>query len=149
MSGASHREVAVSVVAAVDVEGARLQLGPCSGAQRWVPLGSAAGTALRVRIAAQQLVWRRRGSPWDPQWAPSAMAKPAREYPANSVAPSVSANLSLALQRAGICRVGVRPRSVREYAANRIYALTGRVEDVAGVLGLSSLDTAARYIDSR
>jgi hypothetical protein len=66
-----------------------------------------------------------------------------------NLAPSVSANLSLALQRAGICRVGVRPRSVREYAANRIYALTGRVEDVAGVLGLSSLDTAARYIDSR
>ncbi|MDQ3663628.1 MAG: hypothetical protein M3353_03080 [Actinomycetota bacterium] len=36
---------------------------------------------------------------------------------------------------------------MREFAANRIYALTGRVEDVARLLGLASLDTAARFLD--
>jgi hypothetical protein len=56
-------------------------------------------------------------------------------------------SLSRALHRAGVTRVGVRPRSVREFAANRTYALTGRVEDVAHLLGLSSLDTAAHFVD--
>jgi hypothetical protein len=56
-------------------------------------------------------------------------------------------NLSRALHRAGITRAGVRPRSVREYAANNTYALTGRVEDVAQLLGLASLDTAAGFLD--
>jgi len=79
---------------------------------------------------------------------PLAMHRPVLEYPANSVAPSVSMNLSRALSAAVVTRDGVRPRSVREYAANRTYALTGRVEDVAHQLGLASLDTAAGFLDS-
>jgi hypothetical protein len=75
------------------------------------------------------------------------MHRPAFEYPLNSIAACVSVNLSTALARAGVARVGVRPGSVREYAANYAYAVTGRVEDVAELLGLSSLDTAARFVD--
>lgn len=75
------------------------------------------------------------------------MHRPVLEYPASSVAPTVSMNLSRALQRAGVTRAGVRPRSVREFAANRTYALTGRVEDVADLLGLASLDTTAGFLD--
>jgi hypothetical protein len=78
---------------------------------------------------------------------PLAMHRPFVEYPADSVAPTVSMNLSRCLSAAGVTRDGVRPRSVREYAANRTYALTGRVEDVAHLLGLASLDTAAGFLD--
>ena len=102
---------------------------------------------MRTRIAAQRLVWRRLHRAWDPLMVPLAMHRPLVEYPANSVAPTVSMNLSRALQRAGVTRNGVRPRSVREYAANRTYAVTGRVEDVAHLLGLASLDTAAGFLD--
>jgi len=59
----------------------------------------------------------------------------------------VSDNLGRALRYAGISRSGVRPKSVREYAANTVYAKTQRIEAVAEQLGLSSYDTAARLID--
>ncbi len=42
---------------------------------------------------------------------------------------------------------GVQPKSVREYAANAVYATTQRIEAVAEHLGLTSYDTAARLID--
>ena len=77
------------------------------------------------------------------------MHKPAAAYRPQSVAPTVSMNLSRALRAAGITRCGARPRSLREYAANRVYSHTGRVEDVAGQLGLRSLDTALRFGPSR
>ena len=102
---------------------------------------------LRTRIAAQRLRWRRLSRVWDPLVVPLAMHRPLLDYPPNSIAPTVSTNLSRALQRAGVTRAGVRPRSVREFAANRTYALTGRVEDVAQLLGLPSLDTAAGFLD--
>jgi len=41
----------------------------------------------------------------------------------------------------------VRPRSVREYAANALYAELGSVEQVAHRLGVDSLDATARLID--
>lgn len=75
------------------------------------------------------------------------MHRPVSAYPAESVAPTVSMNLSRGLKRAGITRVGVRPRSCREYAANAAYARTGRVEDVARHLGMASLDAAYRLLD--
>jgi integrase len=145
LAGGSHREISEAVVADVDVEQARLRLP--SGGERWRALDPAAMATFRTRIAAQRLRWRRLSSPWDPLVVPLAMHRPLLEYPASSVAATVSMNLSRALQRAGITRAGVRPRSVREFAANRTYALTGRVEDVAQLLGLASLDTAAGLLD--
>jgi len=68
-------------------------------------------------------------------------------YPPETIAPGVSSTIARALVRAGLNRPGLRPRSLREYAANRSYALTGRVEDVAIMLGLQSLDTAYSFID--
>ena len=60
----------------------------------------------------------------------------------------MSNNLGLAIRHAGIHRAGVRPKSVREYAANAIYARSQRIESVAEQLGMISLDTAARMIVS-
>jgi len=147
LAGGSHREISEAVVADVDIDQARLRLRGPSGGERWRPLDPAAVATLRTRIAAQQLKWRRLSRAWDPVVVPLAMHRPLLEYPLNSIAPTVSSNLSRALQRAGVTRAGVRPRSVREFAANHTYALTGRVEDVAQLLGLASLDTAAGFLD--
>ncbi len=147
LAGGSHREISEGVVADVNVDQARLRLRGTSGAERWRALDLAAVATLRERIVAQRLIWRRLSRAWDPLVVPLAMHRPVLEYPANSVAPSVSMNLSRALQGAGVSRAGVRPRSVREFAANRTYALTGRVEDVADHLGMASLDTAAGFLD--
>ena len=147
LAGGSHREASEAVVGDVDIDGARLRLGGPLVGERWVPLDEVAVAMLRIRIAAQRVTWRRLHRAWDPLVVPLAMHRPLVEYPANSVAPTVSMNLSRALNTAGVTRAGVRPRSVREYAANRTYALTGRVEVVANQLGLASLDTAAGFLD--
>lgn len=84
-----------------------------------------------------------------PERGPLALTRPLATYPLESVAPTVSTNLTRALTAAGVHRPGVRPRSVREYAANRLYALTGRIEDVAAHLGIESLDSARRLIDNQ
>ncbi len=59
----------------------------------------------------------------------------------------MSANLSRALRLAGIHRAGAQPKSVREYAANAVYATTQRIEAVSEQLGVPSYDSAARLID--
>lgn len=74
---------------------------------------------------------------------------PLTSYPLNSVAPTVSNNLGLALRHARIRRAGVQPKSVREYAANAVYAKTERIEAVAEQLGVPSYDTTARLIAAR
>ena len=48
----------------------------------------------------------------------------------------MSDNLGRALRHAGIHRAGVQPKSVREYAANAVYATTQRIEAVAEQLGI-------------
>ncbi len=45
-------------------------------------------------------------------------------------------------------RPHIRPKSIREYAANELYARSERIEDVAAQLGVDSLDSAARLIDA-
>jgi hypothetical protein len=51
------------------------------------------------------------------------------------------------LKSAGIYQPGVvRAESVREWLAVRVYAQTGRLEEVAVRLGMSSLDAAAHIV---
>jgi hypothetical protein len=115
--------------------------------ERVVNVDAAAGAALAARISEVRRLSRRFDVRWDPESAPLAMHRPVGAYRAESVAPTVSMNLARALDRAGISRAGVRPRSCREYAANVVYARTGRVEDVAAELGIASLDSACRLIE--
>jgi hypothetical protein len=52
-----------------------------------------------------------------------------------------------ALAKAGLgASDGVRPSSIHEYVANRVYAETGSMEAVAVRCGLRSLDAAARLV---
>jgi hypothetical protein len=147
LMGASHREISEAVLADVDFLSGSLRLGRGTTADRWIALDGASPVVLQERLAAQQRARRRRGQLWNPRSVPLAMHRPLASYPPSSVAPSVSMSLSRALHRAGVTRAGVRPRSVREFAANGTYALTRRVEDVAQRLGLSSLDAAAHFVD--
>jgi integrase len=135
LAGASHAEIAQLMVSDADLDLRFLVLGS-NRSRRTVFLDSASLTALRTQMAALRKAYRRAKTGWDPALAPLAMHKPVGAYRPQSVAPTVSMNLSRAMNRAGITRPGVRPRSVREYAANRVYAQTGRVEDVTPAAGL-------------
>ncbi len=147
LTGATHAEVARAVVADADLEAALVRLGCGTRFERTVDLNVAANTSLTARVRSQRLEWRRRKRSWDPESVPLAMHRPVSAYRADVVAPTVSMNLARAMKRAGVTREGVRPRSCREYAANAIYARTGRVEDVAERLGIVSLDAAYRVLD--
>lgn len=149
LTGASHAEVAAIVLADFDSADGSLLLAQGKPRERRVPLDGVLLTSMRARAAVLRRSSSRAGSSFNPGELPLAMHRPVNQYQPGSIAPTVSMNLSRALARAGIHRVGVRPRSLREYAANRVYAQTGRVEDVARTLGLASLDAAFRLVDTQ
>jgi hypothetical protein len=109
-----------AVVADVDPAGFRLRLGRRTGSERVVDLDAATSKALVARVRAVRRLARRQQRYWNPESVPLAMHRPVGAYRADSVAPTVSMNLSRALGRVGISRVGVRPRWCREYAANAV-----------------------------
>lgn len=61
---------------------------------------------------------------------------------------AVATTLTKAMDRAGIRRPGRnRVASITDHVAARVFAASGRVEDVAIRLGITSLDTAAHIVD--
>ncbi len=109
---------------------------------RWVTLDDWQPTALSNRIAyltrrhgrnitGLSLVHRGRVTDQDP----------------TKFAMTTNQMLVRALAKAGLgVEQGVRPSSIHEYAANRVYAETGSMEAVAVRCGLRSLDAAARLV---
>lgn len=144
--GAAHGEIAAAVVSDLNEGAALLKLGQ-GAATRAVPIPPNLSEVLARRAAGQRESWRRRREPWDPTEVPLALGRSAESYPLNSVAPTVSQNLARALRHAGVHRPEIRPKSLRDYAANAVYARTGRIEAVAEQLGMTSFDTASRLID--
>jgi site-specific recombinase XerD len=142
LAGATHLEVASAAVSDLDVRVESVRLG-----SRWVQVEPFALTTLLARAAACRRANRRHNETWDPASATLALPRALATYPETSIAPGISSSLSRALTRAGITRVGLRPASLREYAANRAYALGG-IESVATRLGLESLDVARGFIDA-
>lgn len=140
--GGSHAEIAGVVIADLDLIGDRVLLG-----SRWASVDAFGVATLSGRAAACRRAARRRGASWEPNRVAVALSRPLATYPATSIAPGISSSLSRALAKAGITRPGVRASSIREFAANRSYAMAGRVEEVAALLGLTSLDAAMGYVD--
>lgn len=109
---------------------------------RWVTLDEWQTTALRNRIAyltrrhghgisGLSLVHRGRVADQDP----------------TKFAMTTNQMLVRALAKAGLGPAdGVRPSSIHEYVANRVYVETGSMEAVAVRCGLRSLDAAARLV---
>jgi integrase len=147
LTGATHTEIAEAVVADLDLTTRRIRIGAPEQRRTCVLPSAGVVGALESRVQELHRVWRRRAAAWDPQEVPLALRRPASTYPVNSVAPTVSGNLTRALRQAGIHRGGLRPKSLREYAANACYSEMGRIEAVAELLGFRSLDAAARLID--
>lgn len=81
------------------------------------------------------------GSSW-----PLVLPNPANTYHPNHISPQASRPFYTLFDRANLSGRGIRPTSISEYAANRAYALTGDIEQVASLLGLASLDSARSLI---
>lgn len=144
--GLTHAEISKAVVSDLDLSSLGLMVG--NGALRRLnalPINS--GRVLSSSVDTRRRAARRQRRAWNPDQEPLALTRPLSTYPLESIAPTVSTNLTRALTAAGISRPGVRPRSLREYAANAAYARSGRIEDVATLLGIRSLDSARRLID--
>lgn len=77
---------------------------------------------------------------------PLVLPQPAATYPPNHVSPQASRPFYTLFDRASLAGSGIRPTSISEYAANRAYALTGDIEQVASLMGLASLDSARSLI---
>ncbi len=147
LAGLTHGEIARTVVGDLHSTSRCLEIRGPGGNRRTASLDEAAVQLLLQRVAAQRRAVRRGSQPWEPSVVPVALTRPLASYPLESVAPTISTNITRGLTAAGVHRPGVRPRSLREYAANRVYAITGRVEDVASRLGLVSLDSARQLVD--
>lgn len=140
--GASHELIGRVTEDHVDLAKERVKV-----VQAWHALDPWAVNVMRLRLAACRRNADRARRGWDPAQEAIALTRPASSYPATSIGPTIATNLARAMDAAGLTRDGLRPSSLREYAANRAYAQTSRIEDVAELLGLSSLDSATRFID--
>lgn len=138
--GASHGEIAAALVSDFDADAAQIRLSQ-GAAMRILPVPAHLCEVLSRRVTA------RRPQPLDSPQVPLALARDVQSYPVNSLAPTVSQNLQRALALAGVVGPRLGPKSLREYAANAVYARTCRVEAVAEQLGMTSFDSAARLID--
>jgi integrase len=148
LAGLGHAEIARLTVAEFDADEATIWVGGRSGTRpRTVPLNPSATRALTDQAVALQRAHAKVGVAFDPIAVPLALHPRPRSV-RDTVRPTVvGQHLHKALHLAGIRRQGVTAGSLPEYAANRCYALTNRVEDVAALLGLVSLDAAMRLID--
>ena len=77
---------------------------------------------------------------------PLVLPQPVDTYDPNHVSPQASRPFYTLFDRASLAGSGIRPSSISEYAANRAYALTGDVEQVASLVGLASLVSARSLI---
>lgn len=148
LAGASGTEIARLKIADFDPASHLLRLG---GRGQRVPrtaeLDEHGARVLAAHVRALSKVAAKRKFVWDPAVTPLALPTSPRTHRAQVDSTAVGQHMYRALQCAGIKRDGVTPGSMQEYAANRCYALTNRVEDVAALLGLKSLDAAMAYID--
>ncbi|ROR89990.1 hypothetical protein [Nocardioides aurantiacus] len=109
---------------------------------RWVALDAWQTDALTARIT---YLTRSHGS--DLSGLSLARRDRVADQDPTKVAMATNGMLWRALNKAGLTPDdGVRPTSIHEYVANRVYIETGSVEAVAVTCGLRSLDAAARLL---
>ena len=101
--------------------------------------------ALGARVADLKRSAVRRHLTLDPATTPLLL----RQGPDTSASPPqlVAGNLHRALIAAGVDRPDVTAGSLQVFAANACYAVTTRIENVAELLGLRSLDSAMAKIN--
>lgn len=148
LAGASQQSIALLVVTSFDATQGELRIaGTRQTHERDLPLSAAAVTAMHVRVADLARSASRSRLPFDPAVTPLLVGRgpePSRSAHQPQV---VASNLKRALAAAGVNRPGVTAGSLQAFAANACYAITNRVEDVAELLGLHSLDRAMTKVD--
>ncbi len=148
LAGAAGAEIAITTIDAFDPIEKLLRLpGRRKGFARIARLDDDAVRVIGEHVAALAKVARRRKTVVDPATMPLALPTAPRTHRSSITQHAVGQHLYRAFQMAGIRRIGVTPGSLQEFGANRVYALTNRVEDAAQYLGLHSLDAARRYVD--
>lgn len=148
LAGATQTEAAHIVNADYDPVLRTLRLaGRASRRPRAVAIGPGGAGAFDRRVALLREASRRHRAAADPKRQPLNLRRPVDDYAPAAVAPAIGNTVSRSLHSAGIDRPHVTAGSLRDYAANRMFAMTGRVEDVAQLLGLASLDRAQRLVD--
>lgn len=110
---------------------------------RWVPLDEWQTDALASRIT---YLTRRNGRNSIAGFSMVHRGRVADQDP-TKFAMTTNQMLTRALGKAGLgVEQGVRPSSIHEYVANRVYTETGSMEAVAVRCGLRSIDAAARLV---
>ena len=145
LSGATAREISHLTVDDVDLTCGRVWIhdGGYRQRDRWVPLFDAwcaEAVAKRVR-ELRDTYGDDAGSVWLIYKPHPSQPTPKRQDTA------VTQRMTELLKKARVYQAGVtRVESIREWTAAQIYASTGRVEEVACRLGMSSLDAAAHLV---
>lgn len=148
LAGASQTEAAHIVEADYDSALGTLRLvGRASRQPRTVTIGPEGAKALDRRVELLRATSRRSGESAKARGQVLTLRRPLGDYAPDAVAPAIGNTISRSLRSAGVDRAHITASSLRDYAANRMFSLTGRVEDVALLLGMASLDRARRLID--
>lgn len=148
LAGASQQSVALLVVTSYDANHGVLRIpGSRQTLERDLPLTATAVAAMNARVAELADSASRSHPTFDPASTPLLLSP--GQGPSRSANPAqlVASNLKRALAAAGLTRKGVTAGSIQAFAANARYAVTHRVEEVAELLGLNSLDRSMAKID--
>lgn len=150
LSGASTAEAAYVSVADVDLDEGTVRL-PGSGGryqERIVALDSWERSILTARIATiNQEFTAASNTDAIADW-PVAFRRPASQFKHNHVSQNAGEYVRDIITRSGldVTTSGLTPMSITQYAVNRVYALTGSVEQVAAMYGIKDLNAARRLI---
>jgi site-specific recombinase XerD len=148
LAGVNNTEIARLTLDCYDPEAGILRVvGRGGRTSRSLPLDDHAHRVISGHIRALRRIRRLAPIISDPTRCPLALPTAPRTQRLEVKATAVGQHLYRALRLAGIARPGVTPGSLPEYAANVCYARTNRIEDVATLLGLVSLDAVMRLID--
>lgn len=148
LSGLNHTEIARLTLDSYDPDTGRLTVVGRGGRRtREIALDPVARRPIDAHVRALHKVKRLDDLTNDPARCPLSLPTAPRTHRREVTGTAVGQHLYRAVAIAGITRDGVTPGSLQEYAANACYARTNRIEDVATLLGLVSLDAAMRLID--
>ncbi|WP_198535613.1 site-specific integrase [Streptomyces caatingaensis] len=143
LSGGHTGEIGHTRLTDLDIPRARVWMhGSSKSAPRWCPLGP-----WELRVLAARAMHVRAQAPPGTHPAGLKLAVSSRTGSDEQLQARSCVALGDLLRRIGLAAdPTVRPASVTAYAAWNLHARTGRIEDAALLLGLSSLDRAAAVI---
>lgn len=150
LAGASQQSIALLLVTSFDATHRMLHIpGSRQTNERDLLLAAPAVAALNARVADLARAASRSRPTFDLASTPLLVSQGLIPSRSANRPQLVASHLKRALAASHITRPGVTAGSLQGFAANARYALTNRVEDVADLLGLRSLDRAMARVDQQ